>query len=94
MAALPAPFREVLVLREIHELSYKAIAVEVGTDDTLLASNERLDATLTAFGVTHIYDEYVGDHTNKVYERIEKNVLPFFSKNLSFEARSTTPTRH
>ena len=35
MAALPAPFREVLVLREIHELSYKAIAdiagVPIGT---------------------------------------------------------------
>jgi hypothetical protein len=33
------------------------------------------------------------DHTNKVFERIEKNVLPFFSKNLSFEGR-TPATKH
>ena len=38
------------------------------------------------FGVTHTYEEYDGDHTNKVFERIEQNVLPFFSKHLSFDA--------
>jgi S-formylglutathione hydrolase len=73
---------------------YNAIAIEVGTEDTLLASNKQLDATLTGFGVTHTYEEYEGDHTNKVYERIEKSVLPFFSKQLSFEARSSTASKH
>ena len=27
---------------------------------------------------------YEGDHTNRVPERIEQKVLPFFSNNLSF----------
>ena len=46
MAALPAPFREVLVLREIHELSYKAIAdiagVPIGTVMSRIARARRL----------------------------------------------------
>jgi len=27
---------------------------------------------------------YEGDHTNRIAERIETKVLPFFSQNLSF----------
>ena len=64
---------------------YKAIGMEVGTKDSLLATNKQLEQMLTGFGVTHTYEEYEGDHTNKVYERIEKNTLPFFSRNLSFD---------
>jgi S-formylglutathione hydrolase len=36
-----------------------------------------------ALRVPHCYKEYDGDHTNKVRERIEQNVLPFFSRNLT-----------
>jgi enterochelin esterase-like enzyme len=72
---------------------YHAIAMEVGTNDGLLATNKELEQTFTRFGVSHTYEEYDGDHTNKVFERIEKNVLPFFSKNLSFEGR-TPATKH
>ena len=46
MARLPAPFREVLVLREIHELDYRAIAsvvgIPVGTVMSRLARARRL----------------------------------------------------
>jgi RNA polymerase sigma-70 factor (ECF subfamily) len=46
VAALPAPFREVLVLREIHELSYKAIAdiagLPIGTVMSRIARARRL----------------------------------------------------
>jgi RNA polymerase sigma factor (sigma-70 family) len=46
MAKLPAPFREVLVLREIHELSYKAIAeiagLPIGTVMSRIARARRL----------------------------------------------------
>ena len=73
--------------------TYHAIAMEVGTQDGLLASNKELEQTFTRFGVPHTYDEYDGDHTNKVFERIERNVLPFFSKNLSFDTK-TSSTRH
>ncbi|HAN63207.1 MAG TPA: RNA polymerase subunit sigma, partial [Rhizobiales bacterium] len=46
MASLPALFREVLVLREIHELDYRAIAeiaqVPIGTVMSRLARARRL----------------------------------------------------
>ncbi len=72
---------------------YKAIAMEIGTKDSLYRTNKELDALLTNLGVAHGYEEYDGDHTNRVFERIEQDTLPFFSKELSFESRSTS-TRH
>ena len=75
---------------------YRAIAIDIGTKDGLLASNKVLDQAMTRFGVAHTYEEYDGDHTNKVSERIETSVLPFFSKNLSFAPKtsSSRSTRH
>jgi enterochelin esterase-like enzyme len=67
---------------------YKAIGMEVGTKDNLLRSNKQLDELLTNLGVKHTYEEYDGDHTNKVYERVETSVLPFFLKNLSFDVKA------
>jgi enterochelin esterase-like enzyme len=60
-----------------------AIGIEVGLQDTLAASNAMLDDTLTRFDVPHTFETYEGNHTNKVPERFEGKVLPFFSKNLS-----------
>jgi hypothetical protein len=68
---------------------YKAIMIEVGTQDGLAASNRQMDQILSDFGVAHTFETYEGDHTNRVVERIETKVLPFFSSNLSF----TTPRR-
>ena len=63
---------------------YKAIALEVGLQDTLLPGNQTLDEMLTVAGVQHTYETYEGDHTNHVKERFDQKVLPFFSNNLSF----------
>jgi S-formylglutathione hydrolase len=63
---------------------YHAIMGEVGTQDGLAASNKQMDQILTDFGVKHTFETYEGDHTNRVKERFELKVLPFFSKNLSF----------
>jgi enterochelin esterase-like enzyme len=68
-------------LKKLH-----AIGLEVGLQDTLAASNSVLDATLTRFDVPHIYETYEGNHTNKVPERFETKLLPFFSNNLVFTA--------
>jgi enterochelin esterase-like enzyme len=65
---------------------YHAIGLEVGLQDTLAASNKTLDEVLTRFGVEHSYDTYEGDHTNRLAVRFPENVLPFFSKNLTFSA--------
>ena len=64
----------------------RAIGLEVGLQDTLAASNKLLDETLTRLGVPHTYQTYEGDHTNRVPQRFEEKVLPFFSNNLTFAA--------
>jgi S-formylglutathione hydrolase len=70
---------------------YYAVAIEIGTSDTLLASNRQLHEALTRLHVPHAYEEYDGDHTNRVRERIERSVLPFFSKDLVAPANPTSP---
>ncbi len=71
---------------------YYAIAIEIGTADGLLASNKQLHSAMTRLRIPHSFEEYDGDHTNKVRERIEMYVLPFFSKNLAAPANPTSPT--
>ena len=61
---------------------YDAIMGEVGTQDGLAAANRQLDQIFTDFSITHTFETYDGDHTNRVVDRIEQKVLPFFSKNL------------
>jgi enterochelin esterase-like enzyme len=70
---------------------YYAVAIDIGTSDTLLASSRQLHDALTRLLVPHAFEEYDGDHTNKVRERIERNVLPFFSKSLVAPANPTSP---
>jgi len=70
---------------------YYAIAIDIGTKDPLLGSNKEVHAAMTRLRIPHLYEEYDGDHTNKVRERIELNVLPFFSKNLVAPANPTSP---
>jgi enterochelin esterase-like enzyme len=71
---------------------YYAVAIEIGTADGLLASNKQLHDAMTKLRIPHSYEEYDGDHTNKVKDRIELHVLPFFSKNLAAPANPTSPT--
>jgi S-formylglutathione hydrolase len=64
---------------------HKAIQFDVGLEDGLLGVNRQLDALLTQAGVAHRFETYDGNHNNKVFERIETRVLPFFSTNLEFK---------
>jgi len=64
---------------------YKAIAIDIGLQDTLLASNELMVARLKRFGVPHTFETYEGDHGNKVMQRLEEKVLPFFAEQLAFK---------
>lgn len=63
---------------------YKAIAMDVGTMDPLGATNIDLDKALTRLGVPHTFETYEGDHGNRVRERFESKVLPFFAQQLRF----------
>jgi len=64
---------------------YRAIAMDVGTEDPLGAANIDLDQALTRLGVAHRFETYEGNHTNRVRERFEIKVLPFFSEQLRAE---------
>jgi enterochelin esterase-like enzyme len=61
---------------------YKAIALDVGLQDFLLQDNATMDQLLTTFGIKHTYETYEGDHVNRVDQRFEQHVLPFFSQQL------------
>jgi len=64
---------------------YKAIALDIGLQDTLLASNQVMVARLKRFGVPHTFETYEGDHGSKVMQRLEEKVLPFFAQQLAFK---------
>lgn len=66
-------------LKKLH-----AIALDVGTKDGLMPSIEKFDKELTVFGVAHTFETYDGNHISGIQMRLEQNVIPFFSKNLSF----------
>lgn len=63
---------------------YKAIAIDVGTMDPLGTTNIDLDRALIRLGVPHTFETYDGDHGNRVRERFESKVLPFFAQQLRF----------
>jgi hypothetical protein len=41
--------------------------------------------------IPHKYEEYDGGNSNQPGERLEGNLLPFFSKNLAAPANPTSP---
>ena len=63
---------------------FRAIALDVGTKDTLFNSVQEFDRSLTTLGIPHTYETYEGNHVSGIQGRLEKHVMPFFSKNLSF----------
>lgn len=64
---------------------YKAIAMDVGLQDTLLKSIQDFDASLTKLGIAHTFETFEGDHSDHLKNRIADKVLPFFSEHLVFE---------
>ena len=65
-------------------LKLRAIQFDCGTsDEYFYDGNVGLSQALSENGIEHVFQEYNGDHYNKVTERIESKVLPFFSATLS-----------
>jgi S-formylglutathione hydrolase FrmB len=62
---------------------YRAIAMDVGLQDPLLATNRQLDQALTRLSIAHTFETYEGTHTSAVKARFESKVLPFFITNLA-----------
>ncbi len=80
-APLAMIYQYVANLKRLH-----ALAIDAGAQDRGIAATAReLDDILTRFGVRHTFEIYdPGTHISRVEERIERSVLPFFSKNLEF----------
>jgi S-formylglutathione hydrolase FrmB len=65
----------------------RSLALDIGSQDRvfLIAGNRLFDQLLTDFSVSHSFELYEGTHTSKIAERLETKVLPYFTRNLSFE---------
>ena len=57
----------------------RAIRFDCGTSDAMLGPNRKFAEALTAARIPHQFEEFDGDHTNRLRERLETRVLPFFS---------------
>jgi len=64
---------------------YRAIAMDVGDQDTLRVDTGTLHTILENYGIANSFEIYSGTHTSAVAFRFQDFVIPFFSKNLSFE---------
>lgn len=72
-----------MVDQYVGNLRQMNISFDVGNADPNIARNlTRLDGVLTAYGVKHSFEVYEGNHGNRIPERFETKVLPFFSKVL------------
>jgi enterochelin esterase-like enzyme len=59
-----------------------AVMLDVGEQDGLIDANRSLSETMTRYGVRHTFETYEGNHSNRIGQRFEENVLPFFSEHL------------
>ena len=65
---------------------YRAIAIDVGDQDGLRIDAGKLHDVLDQYGIANSFEIYPGTHTSAVADRFQNHVLPFFSRNLCFEA--------
>jgi S-formylglutathione hydrolase FrmB len=67
---------------------YKAIGMDAGDKDQMIAGTVRqLDELLNRYGIHHEFEIYAGDHINRIAERLETKVLPFFSTALQLQSQ-------
>lgn len=64
---------------------YRAIAIDVGDQDSLRGDAGKLHEVLDKYGVTNGFEVYQGTHTSRVADRFQNYVIRFFSRNLCFQ---------
>jgi len=62
--------------------SFDAIGSDVGTKDGLIRDDTLIHEELDKFGIEHVWQTYEGTHTDKIGQRFDEVVLPFFAKHL------------
>ena len=65
---------------------YRAISMDVGDQDGLRVDAAKLHDVFDKYGIANSFEIYPGTHTSAVADRFQNHVLPFFSKNLCFQA--------
>ena len=63
---------------------YAAISIDVGDQDMLKRDAGKLHEVLTGYGITNAFTIYPGTHTSRVAFRFQDEVVPFFSRHLTF----------
>ena len=64
---------------------YRAIALDVGDQDSLKTDTGKLHDAMDSYGIANTLEIYPGTHVSNVAFRFQDFVMPFFSKTLSFE---------
>ena len=64
--------------------SMTAIGMDTGDKDFVHPDVEAMHSELLKFAIKHDWELYEGDHGNRVSERLEKVVFPFFAAHLAF----------
>lgn len=64
---------------------YNAIALDVGDQDGLRTDTAKLHDVMDSYGIANSFEIYPGTHVSNVAFRFQDFVMPFFSKNLSFQ---------
>ena len=62
--------------------SFDAIGSDVGTKDGLIRDDTLIHEELARFGIAHRWETYEGTHTDKIGQRFDEVVLPFFAEHL------------
>jgi enterochelin esterase-like enzyme len=64
---------------------YRAIALDVGDQDSLRTDTAKLHEALNSYGIVNNFTIYPGTHVSDVAFRFQDYVIPFFSNSLSFD---------
>ena len=65
---------------------YRAISLDVGDQDSLRVDTGKLHDVLDKYGIANSFEVYPGTHTSAVAVRFQNYVMPFFGRNLCFQA--------
>jgi S-formylglutathione hydrolase len=61
------------------------LGLDMGTADRMLPQCRLVHQALGCLGIPHTYEEYDGDHLNRVRERLHDRALPFLSQAMRTE---------
>jgi enterochelin esterase-like enzyme len=62
--------------------SFRAVASDGGDKDGLTKDAKIMHAQLDLYGVKNSFEEYDGNHVNRIVERFRTKVIPYFAANL------------